>query len=81
MFPVISILEGKNVQDELQAKYKTAFIANQFFWIPAQTVNFMFVPGQFRVAYISIVSFVWINVLCFIKRQKIVKEEEKIEGK
>lgn len=80
-FSVISVLEGKNVQDELQAKYKTAFIANQIFWVPGQTINFLFVPGHLRVAYISIVSFLWINVLCFIKRQKIEKQEEATNGK
>lgn len=74
-----SLLEGKNVQNELQAKFKTAFIANQIFWVPGQTINFYFVPGHLRVAYISVASFLWINVLCFIKRQKIVKEEEMLE--
>ncbi|XP_053606701.1 mpv17-like protein isoform X2 [Plodia interpunctella] len=76
-FTIMSTLEGKeDIFAELKEKYWIAFIANQSFWIPAQTVNFYFMPPQLRVVYVASVSFVWINVLCFIKRQKISQEKK-----
>ena len=38
------------------------------FWMPAQAVNFAFVPNHFRVIYIGAASFAWVNILCLIKR-------------
>ncbi|KAJ8715994.1 hypothetical protein PYW08_013279 [Mythimna loreyi] len=77
-FVVLSVLERKeNVFEELQQKYKTAFIANQTFWIPVQTVNFFFIPSHLRVTYVASASFLWINVLCYIKRQQLTSAEEK----
>lgn len=70
-YTLIGVLERReDVFEELRAKYWKTFIANQAFWIPSQTVNFFFVPSHLRVVYVASVSFIWINVLCFIKRQK-----------
>ena len=38
--------------------------------MPAQALNFAFVPNQYRVVYIGAASFVWVNILCIIKRGK-----------
>lgn len=71
-FPVLSILEGKaDIFEELRQKYVKAFIANQSFWIPVQTVNFSLIPSHLRVTYVASASFIWINVLCYIKRQQL----------
>ncbi|XP_032520247.2 mpv17-like protein [Danaus plexippus] len=59
----------EDVFSELKAKYWRTFIANQAYWIPAQTVNFLLMPPNLRVVYVASASFIWINVLCFIKRQ------------
>ena len=40
------------------------------FWMPAQALNFAFVPNQYRVVYIGAASFAWVNILCIIKRGK-----------
>ena len=38
------------------------------FWMPAQAVNFLLVPQTMRVVYIAACSFVWVNILCVVKR-------------
>ena len=40
------------------------------FWMPAQAVNFAMVPNQYRVVYIGAASFLWVNILCVLKRGK-----------
>ncbi|RVE50723.1 hypothetical protein evm_004633 [Chilo suppressalis] len=70
-YTLMGVLERKeDVFEELRAKYWKTFAANQAFWIPSQTVNFYFIPSHLRVVYVASASFIWINVLCFIKRQK-----------
>ncbi|XP_045766757.1 mpv17-like protein isoform X2 [Maniola jurtina] len=79
-YTLLGVLERKeDVFEELKDKYWKTFVANQAFWIPGQTINFFFVPSHLRVVYVASVSFVWINVLCFIKRQKVVKVDENQE--
>ncbi|KAJ2943677.1 hypothetical protein O0L34_g16790 [Tuta absoluta] len=74
-FTLLGILEHKkDIFEELREKYMKTFVANQMFWIPGQTINFALVPPNFRVVYVALASFIWINVLCFIKREKIVHE-------
>uniref|UniRef100_A0A2A4K244 Mpv17-like protein n=1 Tax=Heliothis virescens TaxID=7102 RepID=A0A2A4K244_HELVI len=71
-FIILSILEGKaDIFEELRHKYVKAFLANQSFWIPVQTVNFALIPPHLRVTYVASASFIWINVLCYIKRQQL----------
>lgn len=73
---VLGVLERKeDVFEELREKYWKSFVANQAFWIPGQTINFFFMPPHLRVVYVASTSFIWINVLCFIKRQKTDKVE------
>ncbi|GBP54257.1 Mpv17-like protein [Eumeta japonica] len=49
-FTVLSVMERKkDVFQELKQKYWTAFVANQSFWIPGQTINFLLVPPHLRV--------------------------------
>ncbi|CAH0729920.1 unnamed protein product, partial [Brenthis ino] len=71
---LLGALERKQgVFEELKDKYWKTFMANQAFWIPGQTINFFFVPSNLRVVYVASLSFIWINILCFIKRQKVEK--------
>ncbi|XP_075978503.1 mpv17-like protein isoform X2 [Anticarsia gemmatalis] len=75
-YTVMAVVERKeDVFEELREKYWKTFIANQSFWIPGQTINFFFIPSHLRVVYVASVSFLWINVLCYIKRQKLEKTE------
>ncbi|XP_047993863.1 mpv17-like protein [Leguminivora glycinivorella] len=77
-YVILGYLEGReSVFDELKEKYWKTFVANQCFWIPGQTINFYFMPPSLRIVYISSASFIWINVLCFIKRQKMTTDTQK----
>lgn len=51
------------------------------YWMPVQTLNFMVVPPVFRVVYVGIAAFCWVNILCYVKRQPHVEEEEEREQK
>lgn len=76
-YTLLGVLERKeDVFEELREKYWKTFVANQAFWIPGQTINFLFMPSHLRVVYVASASFIWINVLCFIKRQKVIKSNE-----
>ncbi|CAK1544967.1 unnamed protein product [Leptosia nina] len=76
-YSLLGALEGKeDVLEELKQKYWKTFVANQAFWIPGQIINFALVPPHLRVVYVASASFLWINILCFIKRQKVDNEEK-----
>ncbi|CAH0584421.1 unnamed protein product [Chrysodeixis includens] len=71
-FTAMAVMERKDdLFEELRHKYIKTFLANQSFWIPGQMINFFFVPPHLRVVYVATASFLWINVLCYIKRQKL----------
>ncbi|XP_077285875.1 mpv17-like protein [Arctopsyche grandis] len=70
-FVGMSIMEQKkNYFEECKNKLIPTFQTSCMFWLPAQTLNFMLVPPAFRVIYVGSCAFVWINILCWIKRQK-----------
>lgn len=74
----MSILEGKkDLLEECKQKFIPTFKTSCVFWMPAQAINFMLVPPAARVIYVGLCSFVWINMLCWIKRNDYnsVKEE------
>ncbi|CAH0694021.1 unnamed protein product [Spodoptera exigua] len=81
-FITLSVLEGKqDIFEELRHKYVKTFMANQGFWLPVQTINFFFLPPHLRVAYVASASFIWINVLCYIKRQQISANQKALQSK
>lgn len=73
----MSLMEG--VADplaEFKAKFVPTFIKSCYFWIPVQTINFLFVGPRFRVIYVGTSSLIWANILCFIKRQSVETMDE-----
>jgi len=67
-------LEGKQGPErwlELQQKGVTTFLLDCIFWLPVQLVNFMFVPPWLRVSFIGIMTFLWLNVLAYVKAIKV----------
>lgn len=67
----MSIMEGKkNYFEECKNKMIPTFQTSCMFWLPAQSLNFMLIPPAFRVIYVGSCAFVWVNILCWIKRQK-----------
>ena len=70
----MSIMEMKeNYLWELKQKFFPTFTKSCAFWLPAQTINFLFVHPQFRVIYMGFCGFVWVNLLCYMKRHDFIQ--------
>lgn len=70
-FTGMSLMEGAHDPFAALKKKFVATISGSFmFWAPAQAINFFWVPPKFRFVNIGACSFVWANVLCFIKRRE-----------
>ncbi|XP_055941385.1 mpv17-like protein isoform X1 [Argiope bruennichi] len=78
-FTGMGVLEGKeDVFAELKAKFWSTYKMSCCFWLPAQAINFALLPPYTRVAFVGVASFIWVNVLCLVKRQEI--SETKIDN-
>jgi len=65
----MSVMEGKkDVFAECKEKFLPTLKTSCQFWMPAQAINFMFVPSPMRVVYIGSCSLLWVNILCVLKR-------------
>lgn len=72
-FTGMSLMERKsNILEECKQKFIPTFARSCLFWIPAQTANFVLVPPKFRVVYVGSCAFGWVNILCWVKRQKML---------
>lgn len=70
-------LEGKeDVFAELKAKFWSTYKMSCCFWLPAQAINFALLPPYTRVAFVGVASFIWVNVLCLVKRQEFSEPQE-----
>lgn len=49
-------------------------------WMPAQLVNFAFVPRHLRVPYVAGVSFIWTVILSVMQGQFDAVKEERVEA-
>ncbi|KAJ6647104.1 Mpv17-like protein [Pseudolycoriella hygida] len=75
-FTGMSIMERKtDVLEECREKFLPTFARSCLFWLPAQSMNFLFIPPRFRVIYVGTCSFIWVNILCWVKRQSYVSNE------
>jgi len=66
----MAALEGKKgtqLVEELKEKGLKTFMIDCIYWLPVQYLNFKFVPAWLRVTYIGVTTFVWLNILCYIK--------------
>ena len=69
-FGIMGYLEYRNwkqAQNEVIVKFPPVYLADCAFWIPVQAVNFAYVPPTLRVLYIGVMSFIWLNFLCFAR--------------
>lgn len=67
-------MEGaKDPFAECKEKFVPTFVRSCLFWLPAQTLNFMYVAPQFRVVYVGTCALIWVNILCWLKRQNYEK--------
>ncbi|CAM1318698.1 MPV17L (predicted) [Pycnogonum litorale] len=68
-FSVMNIMEGKERPfDDVPEKWFKAFTMGACYWMPVQTVNFLILPPQYRVAYVGLMSFIWTNVLIYMRK-------------
>jgi len=66
----MSYLEGKRggkMLEECKRKFFKTFTADCLYWLPIQAINFLFVSPHLRVVYIGVTTFLWLNILCYIK--------------
>ena len=66
-FAIHSFWEGKGVAEELRKKFAVTFAMDCAFWIPVQAFNFLYLPPTYRVLYLGVMSFVWVNIVCIMK--------------
>ncbi|KAK9502904.1 hypothetical protein O3M35_011590 [Rhynocoris fuscipes] len=77
----MSIMEGKkDIFAELKQKFIPTFETSCSFWLPAQAINFVLIPPMARVVYVGTCSFLWVNILCWLKRKeiKVITETEEL---
>ena len=58
-------------------KNMSIFQKQVYFWLPAQAVNFFLLPTRLRVLYVGACSFLWMNLLCWVKRSPVPETEVK----
>ncbi|KAI0209060.1 Mpv17-like protein 2 [Lamellibrachia satsuma] len=65
-------LEGQPVQDmlvEFKKKFWAIYKADWTLWPTAQAINFYFLPPQFRVLYVGVVTCAWDGFLSYMKHE------------
>ena len=68
-FPYMSWCQGKDdLTAELREKLAWTYFLSCCWFIPAQAVNFRFIPPKYRIIYNGVCGFVWANILCAVKR-------------
>merc|ERR1719384_1973091 len=73
-FTIRSFLEGtglKGASEKLKTKFFLTLFGAWKFWPLANAVNFWFVPFQFRVLYMNILSLFWTGWLTYVNSKKI----------
>ncbi|EDV97723.1 GH17024 [Drosophila grimshawi] len=71
----MSIMEGsEDIFLELREKFVPTFLRSCIFWLPAQALNFMFIAPRFRIIYMGLCGMIWVNILCWIKRQSLTAD-------
>mmetsp|Transcript_3103 Transcript_3103/g.5309 ORF Transcript_3103/g.5309 Transcript_3103/m.5309 type:complete len:104 (+) Transcript_3103:488-799(+) len=71
------VLEGKasDIGTRLKASWADALIANWGLWVPAQVVNFRFVPPIYQVLFANGVGFIWNIILSFLSFKPVEKDK------
>ncbi|XP_037719653.1 mpv17-like protein isoform X1 [Drosophila subpulchrella] len=68
----MSLMEGsEDTFLELREKFVPTFMRSCIFWLPAQVLNFSLVAPRFRVIYMGVCGLIWVNILCWTKRQSL----------
>ncbi|KAK3868095.1 hypothetical protein Pcinc_026486 [Petrolisthes cinctipes] len=76
------LLEGKTVAGaltEFKDKFPAVYAFDWCIWPPTQTINFYFVPIQYRVLYINFITVIWDVFLSYIKHKDQVTNQCKAD--
>ena len=68
---LVNVLAGEAVQvawAELRQKLVPTMLTTAAFWVPAQVVNFRYVPPRMRIIYMAACTFVEFNILALFKK-------------
>ncbi|XP_046357976.1 mpv17-like protein 2 [Haliotis rufescens] len=60
---------GHEIYQELSDKFLFIYLVDWFVWPPAQFINFYFLPTQYRVAYVSVLTLCWNCFLSYVKHK------------
>lgn len=58
-FTLSSLLQGHSVVHKLEEDFLPTMVSNYTLWVPAQVINFRFVPVPLRVLWANAVGFFW----------------------
>ncbi|GFT69541.1 mpv17-like protein [Nephila pilipes] len=73
----MGFLEGKeDIFADLKTKFWSTYKLGCCLWLPVQAINFALLPPYTRMAFVGVASFVWVNVLCLIKRQEFLEPQK-----
>ncbi|XP_005102213.1 mpv17-like protein 2 [Aplysia californica] len=78
----MTLLEGKGLDAaivEWKNKFLHIYMVDWMFWPLAQFVNFRFLPGRFRVLYVSSATLIWNSFLSYMKHRSDDETEEAVE--
>lgn len=73
-FSCMNIMEGERERysQELREKFWPTVKKEVSFWVPVQLINFILLPASVRMAFVGVCSFVWLNILCWVKRKPVL---------
>jgi len=77
-FTLRSIMEGSGIdgiKDKLSTRLVKTVLGAWKFWPAANIVNFGFIPLEFRVLYMNVLSVFWSFYLTYVNGQKIVSKK------
>ncbi|KAL3656857.1 hypothetical protein V7S43_018200 [Phytophthora oleae] len=64
---------GEQIQDKLRAEWWPVTKANWSVWVPAQILNFRFVPGSMQVLFSNVVGLLWNAYLSYVSHSDVSK--------
>ena len=75
-------LEGKSLPEikrKIEGEYLEALVANYAVWVPAQFINFYFVPVPFQVLMSNVTGLVWNTYFSFMAHRSMKGEKKESE--
>ncbi|KAG1685177.1 hypothetical protein DVH05_011379 [Phytophthora capsici] len=64
---------GEQISDKLRAEWWPVTKANWSVWVPAQILNFRFVPGSMQVLFSNVVGLLWNAYLSYVSHSIVPK--------